>query len=226
MIKFNYFVFVCCILFGACQLGPSVQRGYLDQKDEQVINDNFNNRLSQNNHSYVLPDSLKNDTILIALKSQYRMHLYYSGRLIKSYVIALGQNPIGHKEEQGDNKTPEGDYRIIQKTVGPFTGNYAAYLGSRWMRLNYPNNVDAKNGLQRGRISKAQYDAIVKANLNNKEPLKTTKLGGGIGIHGWNGPWPGTDRQDLTWGCISLQNQENEDLYNRIKVGCRVLILP
>lgn len=140
--------------------------------------------------------------------------------------IALGQNPIGHKQQQGDNKTPEGNYRIIQKTVGPFTGNYVAYLGTRWMRLNYPNNNDAHDGLTRGAITTAQYKAIITANNTGKEPLKTTSLGGGIGIHGWNGAWPGSDKLNLTWGCISLQNSDNEDLFNRVKTGCRVIIIP
>lgn len=173
-----------------------------------------------------LPDSLTNvDTLLIAWKSQYRMQLYYKGKLQKTYIIGLGQEPIGHKQQQGDNKTPEGNYRIIQKTVGPFTsGGSSAWLGTRWMRLNYPNNADAKSGLDRKLISRDEYNRIVAANKVGNEPPKNTKLGGGIGIHGWNGSWPGEDQQDLTWGCISLQNDQVEDLYDRVGLQTRVII--
>lgn len=173
-----------------------------------------------------LPDSLTNiDTLLIAWKSQYRMQLYYKGKLQKTYIIGLGQEPIGHKQQQGDNKTPEGNYRIIQKTVGPFTGGgSSAWLGTRWMRLNYPNNADAKSGLDRKLISRDEYNRIVAANKVGNEPPKNTKLGGGIGIHGWNGSWPGEDQQDLTWGCISLQNDQVEDLYDRVGLQTRVVI--
>lgn len=173
-----------------------------------------------------LPDSLTNvDTLLIAWKSQYRMQLYYKGKLQKTYIIGLGQEPIGHKQQQGDNRTPEGNYRIIQKTVGPFTsGGSSAWLGTRWMRLNYPNNADAKSGLDRKLISRDEYNRIVAANKAGKEPPKNTKLGGGIGIHGWNGSWPGEDQQDLTWGCISLQNDQVEDLYDRVGLQTRVVI--
>lgn len=173
-----------------------------------------------------LPDSLTNvDTLLIAWKSQYRMQLYYKGKLQKTYIIGLGQEPIGHKQQQGDNKTPEGNYRIIQKTVGPFTsGGSSAWLGTRWMRLNYPNNADAKSGLDRKLISRDEYNRIVAANKAGKEPPKNTKLGGGIGIHGWNGSWPGEDQQDLTWGCISLQNDQVEDLYDLVGLQTRVVI--
>jgi hypothetical protein len=173
-----------------------------------------------------LPDSLRDvDTLLIAWKSKYRMQLYYSGKLQKTYIIGLGQEPIGHKQQQGDNRTPEGNYRIIQKTVGPFTGGgSSAWLGTRWMRLNYPNNSDAKAGLDKKLISKDEYNRIVAANKSGKEPPKNTKLGGGIGIHGWNGRWPGNDEQDITWGCISMQNDQVEDLYDRVGLQTRIVI--
>jgi hypothetical protein len=177
--------------------------------------------------TFLLPDSLaKMETLLIAHKSEYRMNLYTKGKLLKTYTIALGQEPLGPKQKQGDNKTPEGMYKIIQKSRGPFEGDYSQYLGVAWMRLNYPNNADAVNGFKKGLITEAQKNSIINANNAGKEPPKTTKLGGGIGIHGWWGDWPGTDKQNLTWGCISLQNKDLDDLYGRIQLGTVILILP
>jgi murein L,D-transpeptidase YafK len=154
------------------------------------------------------------------------MKLYEEGKFVKEYRIALGQSPEGHKIKQGDNKTPEGQYRIIEKTVGPFGGAYGSFLGSRWMRLNYPNTWDAEVGLRKNAISKSQFEQIEKANNEGREPLKTTKLGGGIGIHGWSGNWPETDRQNLTWGCVSMEQEALEDLYRKVSKGCAVLIYP
>ena len=154
------------------------------------------------------------------------MKLYSEGKLLKEYRIALGQSPEGHKLTQGDNKTPEGQYRIIEKSVGPFGGAYGSFLGSRWMRLNYPNTWDAEVGLSKKIISKAQFEQIEKANRDGREPLKTTKLGGGIGIHGWSGNWPSADKQNLTWGCISMEKEELEALYSTIQKGCTLLIYP
>lgn len=174
-----------------------------------------------------LPDSLAAaDTILVAWKNQYRMRLYHKGKPVKTYIIGLGQEPIGHKQMQGDNRTPEGDYKIIQKSRGPFAGDYSQYLGVAWMRINYPNNADAINGFNKKRITEAQKNAIITANNSGKEPPKNTKLGGGIGIHGWWGEWPGNDQQNLTWGCISVQNTELDDLYKRVNVGTRIVIFP
>lgn len=174
-----------------------------------------------------LPNVLANETVvLVAWKSRYRLGLYEKGKLVKSYVIGLGQAPVGHKQRQGDNRTPEGEYRIIQKSRGPFAGPYAQYLGVAWLRINYPNEADAINGFNKGLISKGQKDAIIAAHQIGKEPPKNTRLGGGIGIHGWRGKWPGEDRQNLTWGCLSLQNQQLDDLYRQVEVGTRMVIYP
>jgi murein L,D-transpeptidase YafK len=164
--------------------------------------------------------------LLVAHKGQYRLRLYERGKLVKTYVIALGQNPVGHKREEGDNRTPEGRYRVIQKAVGPFPGAIGAYLGPRWIRLNYPNDQDAETGQRRGLITAAQAEQIRVANRAGGLPPGSTKLGGGIGIHGWNGRWPGNDRQNLTWGCIGLQNDELVELYDRIEVGTQVIVYP
>ncbi|HSH13273.1 MAG TPA: L,D-transpeptidase, partial [Desulfurivibrionaceae bacterium] len=139
-----------------------------------------------------IPEALADEAaVLVAWKSRYRMGLYNKGQLVKSYVIGLGQAPLGHKERQGDNRTPEGEYRIIQKTTGPFRGRNGRYLGKAWMRLNYPNEQDAESGFARGLISEAEKEAIIAANRDGREPPKSTRLGGGIGIHGWWGRWPG-----------------------------------
>jgi murein L,D-transpeptidase YafK len=165
-------------------------------------------------------------TLLIARKGQYRMRLYARGKLVKTYVIGLGQSPIGHKQVEGDNRTPEGRYRIIQKAEGPFAGAYGAYLGPRWLRINYPNDEDAEAGLRRGLVTPAQVEKIRAANRAGTEPPKDAKLGSGIGIHGWAGKWPDEDQQNLTWGCLSLQNPELIDLYDRVTVGTPIVIFP
>lgn len=174
-----------------------------------------------------LPTDLRKAPVaLLAIKSDYRLHLFTEGKLTRSYVIGLGQSPRGPKQKEGDNHTPEGRYTIIQKAMGPFSGSYGAYLGTRWLRLNYPNDNDARSALDKGAINQAIFDSIVAANRIGREPPKNTGLGSGIGIHGWNGKWPGTDRQNLTWGCLSLQNEDLEDLYERVPVGTALVIRP
>lgn len=165
------------------------------------------------------------EQLLIAIKHKYKIYLLRKGVKEKEYDIALSQSPLGHKEKQGDNKLPEGAYRIIQKSQGPFSGSYAAYFGPAWMRINYPNNEDARIGYEKGLISKTELESIRTAHAQQKEPPKNTALGGGIGIHGWDGNWP-MDYRHLTWGCISMRNSDLPDLYKRIKLETEIYISP
>ncbi len=164
--------------------------------------------------------------LLVAVKHKHALTHYEYGEVVGRYDIALSQNPIGHKQVVGDNRLPEGEYRITEKIRGPFThGTYAHYLGVAWMRLSYPNNYDARAGLARGSITRAEHDRIVAANDAGAQPPKTTALGGGIGIHGWAGDWP-EDTRALTWGCISMRNEDLARFYGKVSVGTRILILP
>ena len=45
---------------------------------------------------------------LVVYKSERKMKAFSGNELLKEYKIALGKNPVGHKQFEGDNKTPEG----------------------------------------------------------------------------------------------------------------------
>lgn len=167
------------------------------------------------------------EMLVLAFKKQYRLYVYKKGTFVREFPLGLGQEPIGHKQQQGDNRTPEGEYRIIQKSLGPFTsGAYDRYLGVAWMRLNYPNNYDAEAGLKKKMITETQCNSIVASNNAGKEPLKTTALGGGIGIHGWIDDWTDNKQQNLTWGCISLRNGDLKQFYELVPLQTKVIIIP
>jgi murein DD-endopeptidase MepM/ murein hydrolase activator NlpD len=168
---------------------------------------------------------MKERNFLHVVKHDYKMNYYSNGKLKKTFEIALSQNPNGPKQKQGDNKMPEGEYRIIQKSRGPFSGPVAKYFGPAWMRLNYPNNYDAERGVISGLISKEEYNSIVKPNNSGREPNKNTALGGGIGIHGWNGSWP-LNFRDLTWGCVSMRNDDLDEWYSKFPEGTLIIIQP
>jgi len=166
--------------------------------------------------------------LVIAIKSSYKLILLEYGQLSQYYEIALSQNPKGHKVKHGDLRLPEGAYRLCQKTKGPFTGSaISAYFGPAWIRISYPNNYDAAKGLADGLIQKWQYNNIVKANKANQTPPKNTKLGGGIGIHGWiSTDWDNDDDRHLTWGCISMHNEDLKKFFQKVKLNTPIMILP
>ncbi len=52
---------------------------------------------------------------LVVYKSKRTLSAYSKGKLLKSYPISLGGQPVGAKEIEGDLKTPEGHYTINDK---------------------------------------------------------------------------------------------------------------
>ncbi len=67
-------------------------------------------------------------------KGERRMYLLHNDRVLKKYDIALGFAPVGHKQFEGDGKTPEGRYTISYKKP-----NSDYHLS---LKINYPNDQD------------------------------------------------------------------------------------
>jgi murein L,D-transpeptidase YafK len=67
-------------------------------------------------------------------KSDRKMYLFHHDRVLKSYDIALGFAPEGHKQFEGDGKTPEGMYFISHKNPD---SQFHLSLG-----ISYPNEAD------------------------------------------------------------------------------------
>jgi murein L,D-transpeptidase YafK len=54
-------------------------------------------------------DVLRADRVVV-LKKERTLELFCRGKVIKTYKVALGGDPVGPKNRQGDHKTPEGIY--------------------------------------------------------------------------------------------------------------------
>ena len=67
-------------------------------------------------------------------KADRKMYLLHNGRVLESYDIALGFTPEGHKQFEGDGKTPEGTYYITHKNP---RSEFHLSLG-----ISYPNAAD------------------------------------------------------------------------------------
>src|SRR5215510_12228730 len=159
---------------------------------------------------------------ILIKKSERKLYLYSreSGkeRLVKTYQIALGNNPTGAKRKQGDGATPEGDYYITHKNA---RSKFYLSLG-----VSYPNIADADKGLKDGLITKAEHQAIVDAIRARAKPPQNTRLGGDIFIHGGGtGKLFGLVR-DWTLGCVALENEEIKELFEMIPVTTPVRIVP
>ena len=138
------------------------------------------------------------DRILIE-KSTRRLMLISQGEVLKSYKIALGGNPIGPKERQGDNKTPEGTYVIDARN-----------RDSRFhlsLHISYPNERDKKRAKELG-VSPGG-DIMIHGIKNGFS-------------------WVGDAHAGVDWtkGCIAVTDQEIEEIDKLAPNGTIVEIRP
>ncbi|HKQ73780.1 MAG TPA: peptidoglycan DD-metalloendopeptidase family protein [Blastocatellia bacterium] len=162
-------------------------------------------------------------TLVLVDQESYKMRLYNHGRMKGEYDISLGQGR-GQKAVQGDNKTPKGMYFVIGKHSGKFDGAYGAYYGGHWIKVNYPNKYDAARGRDVGHITMRQ-EASISASWEKRAPtLENTRLGGGIGFHGWAQEWSNDGPRHLSWGCIVLHLFDIREVFNQISQGTMVVI--
>jgi murein L,D-transpeptidase YafK len=151
-------------------------------------------------------------THIEVFKQQRQLQVYSGNSVVATYRIGLGSDPVSPKRRQGDRATPEGRYFISHKNP---RSQYFLSLG-----ISYPDVDDAVLGLREGRITKAQYAAIVAANHQRLTPPANTALGGDIFVHGRG------SSADWTWGCVALDDADMRKLYDAIEVGTPITIHP
>jgi len=136
------------------------------------------------------------------------LELLCSGTVSRSMPVTFGARPVGPEEREGDERTPEGTYRVSFKLK---SDHFDRFLG-----VSYPNDED---------LRRAKANGI-------------SKPGGGIGIHGTTGSRAALARAWIrfasvagvasvwgpTDGCIALTNEDVEALYEIVPVGTRVVI--
>ena len=81
-------------------------------------------------------------TSLLIRKDTRRLYLLNNDTILKSYPVAFGLNPSGHKTREGDFKTPEGIYFISKKRPD---SNYHKSL-----KISYPDAEDLLSAQQLG----------------------------------------------------------------------------
>jgi murein L,D-transpeptidase YafK len=145
-----------------------------------------------------LPVGTTIDHILVE-KSARRLSIFQKANQIKSYRIALGRNPLGTKQEEGDMKTPEGIYKIDGRN--PQSSFHLA------LHISYPSDEDGKRAAACG--VPAGFDIMIHGIQNGR---------GWIGaFHRWN---------DWTAGCIAVTDEEIEELWRVTPDGTTIEIRP
>lgn len=149
---------------------------------------------------------------VVIQKANRALGLYVDGQRVGAYRIGLGRSPEGHKKREGDGRTPEGTYFICTRNA---RSRFHLFLG-----ISYPGPEDADRASRDDMLTSEQQRAIIEAARDRRQPPWDTALGGEVGMHGGGGGW------DWTLGCIAMDNSAIEHLWEVLKVGDPVLILP
>ena len=145
-----------------------------------------------------LPPNAIADRVLVE-KGARRLTLLNKGAILKSYPVALGREPIGAKEEEGDQRTPEGLYRI------DFHKRDSDYHLA--LHVSYPEQRDIERAAARG-VS-AGSDIMIHGLPNGR---------------GWIGRFH--RRSDWTAGCVAVTDFEIEEIWRAVPDGTPIEIRP
>jgi murein L,D-transpeptidase YafK len=140
----------------------------------------------------------KADSVLV-LKGERKLILLLNNQKVKEYSIALGGKPIGKKIMEGDERTPEGRYKLDYRNP-----NSVAHLS---IHISYPDQND-----------------VAQARAKGVSPGGAVMIHGlpkGFGYFG-------RLHRLLDWtdGCIGVTNLEMEEIWRCVPEGSPIEIQP
>ena len=130
-------------------------------------------------------------------KSDRKMYLLDGSKVVRTYDIALGANPYGHKIQEGDERTPEGVYILDYLKL-----DSAFYKA---MHVSYPNKKDILHSKSLGKPTGG--DIKIHGIRNGSDYISKFQR------------W-----KDWTAGCIAVTNEEVDELYESVKIGAKIEI--
>ncbi len=137
---------------------------------------------------------------VVVKKAERKLYLYRGSEILKTYRIALGKQPDGHKAREGDSRTPEGLYTLDWRNPNS--------RFHRSIHISYPSTSDDRNARERG-------DSPGGAIMIHGQPsswVEKTKLL--------------FKEDDWTEGCIAVQNHEMDEIWEAVEDGTPIEIIP
>ena len=144
-----------------------------------------------------IPPSTAIDRVIVD-KSDRILKLMSDGKVIRSYRIALGGSPTGHKQQEGDQRTPVGVYTLDYKNENS--------IAHRSIHISYPNDEDKARAKSLG--VNPGGDIMIHGQMN------------GFGYLGWL-----NQRRDWTDGCIAITNDEMDGIMDAVILGTPIEIV-
>lgn len=133
------------------------------------------------------------------LKAQRKVQILSGDAVVREFPMVLGGNPLGHKSQEGDGKTPEGLYTLdYKKTDSAF---------HKAIHISYPNADDVAAAQKLGVSAGGQI--MIHGQKN------------GLGWLSFI-----IQRFDWTNGCIALKNEDMDAFWQLVEAGTKIEIKP
>jgi len=146
------------------------------------------------------PQAVAADRVIVK-KSERKMQLVKAGQVVREYRVNLGDNPYGHKERQGDERTPEGDYVLDWRNPNS--------LYHRSIHISYPNAEDQSLAQSKGVDPGGMVMIHGRPNYIDSPRILAEY-----------------DNRDWTNGCIAVKNAEMDEIWRAVRDGTPIRILP
>ena len=190
-----YPIFALIIIIAAMAFVPARKKTTRTKKANPVTNQ----------QRQLINKTTENPYYIIIDKSDYELKVYDEEGWYATYPIVFGSKDLGDKMKEGDKKTPDGNFKVIQKKIHP-----------KWsyeLLLDYPNDISIQ------RFNARKQKGILP---------KNAKIGNGIAIHATRPEeeWTVDNFYNWTDGCVSVKYSEMKDLFSYIPVGTPVTIKP
>lgn len=126
---------------------------------------------------------------IVVSKDRKELYLISGDVVLKKYPVAFGFTPVGHKQFQGDGKTPEGIYFVDYKNPKS--------LYTKALHVSYPNKADIAYAKSQGR--KPGGDIMIHGLPSDENKRQEISL-----VHPY---------KDWTEGCVAVNNEQIEEIY-------------
>jgi murein L,D-transpeptidase YafK len=147
----------------------------------------------------VSAEELQRADLVVVHKAARRMELKRNDKVIATYKISLGLDPLGHKQREGDFRTPEGRYYLVRRN------SKSDYFLS--IQISYPNDRD-KERARRGGYQPG--GSIMIHGLPNQPQF----------------PPDHYTKNDWTNGCIAVTNSDMVEIWLLTPENIPIDILP
>ncbi|ENV32077.1 L,D-transpeptidase family protein [Acinetobacter gerneri] len=142
-------------------------------------------------------------TELRVYKSKRTLELVSHDQIIRTYPMRLGFDPLGHKKQEGDGKTPEGRYSLDWRN--PNSAFYKSF------HISYPNEQDKAQAKARG-VSPGG-DVMIHGSTTSK-------------INNLPEMMNYLPQKDWTFGCIAIRNVDIDELWTLVDDHTPIIIYP